>query len=177
MQHRARQKAEGVSDALRVSGTFRSYNEGVIRQYLRHQRFYFIGLEFPLRLSHRFGVSSSLAEMVYSSCTMAGGSNPESLETLLKETYSLGAMNKGRVMYGWMAQIASRQPGVGLFHQQPGQQRPQLVSPASSQTGYQPQHLSQPLAQILPAIKSIRMPPLDAMEPKRTIGIELVGSL
>jgi hypothetical protein len=43
---------------------------------------------------------------------------------------------------------------------------------AASQTGYHQYHPNQPLARVLSTIKSIRMPPVDATETAKTIGIE-----
>ena len=69
---------------------FRSYNPGVISQYLQHPKFSFVGSELQLRLTHRRAVTADFERLVCSSAASAGGSNVSAQQKLLSELHTGG---------------------------------------------------------------------------------------
>ena len=95
---RAKLKADGNPIYKQHHHYFRSYNPKVTEKYFQSESWNFIAYLMPVRLTFRRGVSTNLAQLVTSSCTMSGGSNPTAIDSLLQELHGVDGDTKRLIM-------------------------------------------------------------------------------
>ena len=89
---RQEQKRDGMATNQLQSYIFRNYDERCIAAYLADPNLAFVGLAFPLQMSHRSAATKHLVGHCYAMCTTAGSSNAEALSNVYREQFNREAM-------------------------------------------------------------------------------------